>query len=61
MNKQRAIPTANVIEVVRCKDCINKRKQRNVVYCNRHGGEIFDDDYCSYGERKEQNNESDSM
>ena len=61
MNK---IPTADVVEVVRCKDCkhleiINSRE----IYakCKATGLEFkpFDIDtcehYCSYGERREEN------
>lgn len=47
-------PTADSAEAVRCKYC----KKRNTDACrmihghgmNRH---VFDDDFCSYGERKE--------
>ena len=56
------IPSADVVEVVRCKDC--KWCKQN----NSHGYEweecekinmiglshdVVDDDYCSYGERKD--------
>lgn len=47
-------PTADVVEVVRCKDC----KNRNGFFCpiekesaTAHWFE--DEDYCSFGERKE--------
>lgn len=44
---------ADVVEVVRCRDC---------VYCNEHhnvchygvGKDVKPDHYCSYGERKEE-------
>lgn len=47
-------PTADVVEVVRCKDCIHYQKG----VCNHFGyytyaPEVDDDDFCNYGERKE--------
>lgn len=54
------IPAADVAPVVRCRDC---RKRRKDGYCtkfiqNISGGDSAwympqDDDFCSYGERKE--------
>ena len=58
------VPTADVVEVVRCKDCkhsyINSfSAQSGVALCkfwsNRAEGNnlvVQQDDYCSYGERK---------
>lgn len=46
------IPSADVVEVVRCKDCKHKYIDENGTYqCpfGLTGGEMF---YCSYGERK---------
>lgn len=45
-------PSVDVVEVVRCKDC-KKRNTRmcmmnNIVGMNK---DLFDDDYCSYGEK----------
>lgn len=50
-------PSADVVEVVRCKNCkFNKGHNKCL---NEHS--IIDipkdDDYCSYGKRKEQENE----
>ena len=46
-------PRADVVEVVRCKDC----KYWNYEYCTqsklKKPLETNADDYCSYGERKE--------
>lgn len=47
-------PTADVVEVVRCKDC----KNRNSFFCpiEKESGTAHwfeDEDYCSFGERKE--------
>lgn len=52
-----SIPTADVVEVVRCKDCIfyfppfcNRPKNKP---CQTHA--IMPNDFCSYGERREGN------
>lgn len=50
-------PTADVVEVVRCRDC--KRRQIDNfgrIVCVRQGQMIAieDNDFCSYGESKEQ-------
>ena len=47
-------PTADVVEVVRCKDC----KYYNAIDADRlseceKGFETYGNDYCSYGERKD--------
>lgn len=46
-------PTVDAVEVVRCRDC----NKRNGDYCHRyHDGYsafIHQDDFCSYGERRE--------
>ena len=55
------LPTADVVEVVRCCDCEHKQENpdtNNTCYltCNlKYGlkGTIDPTDYCSYGERKE--------
>ena len=59
----RTFPTADVVEVVRCKDCIHYiSPDRGYPYCSMFSnvgeGEYFsvsDDHYCSCGERREQN------
>ena len=51
------IPAADVVEVVRCKDC--KRWWRHTWgsgdfgRCKRYGSTMRFDDFCSYGERKD--------
>ena len=46
-------PTADVIEVVRCKDCKHYCKWQ--MKCDRlHLVPIADNHYCSYGERREE-------
>lgn len=54
------MPDADVQEVVRCKDCKYLKYDRDFTtgrYCslrNVNGGKYCkDDDFCSYGERKE--------
>ena len=49
-------PTADVVEVVRCSECVNGKKavinDKGFKICPASGMEITDNDYCSYGERK---------
>ena len=42
--------------LVRCKDCGLCTYLQNIagLSCVHHGGIVLPDDYCSYGERKEQ-------
>lgn len=61
--KLRRLPSADVVEVVRCKYCKYSRvadmdDQEDGYLCSLlRGHEFFSYDYCSYGERKEQDNE----
>lgn len=58
INQVKEQPTANAVEVVRCKDC---RHWGGVIFgnlCRRFSGscmrnETRADDFCSYGELKE--------
>lgn len=48
-------PAADVVAVVRCKDCVHYQNGA----CNHFGyytyaPDVDEDDFCSYGERKEQ-------
>ena len=51
--------TVDAVEVVRCKDCLNSwvipKEMRNVgeYRCEFWYAEMYGDDYCSYGERRE--------
>lgn len=45
-----AQPTADVAEVVRCKDCRHRKKN---TYCLHNMRYEDDNGFCSYGERKE--------
>ena len=55
IDKVEEAPTADVVEVVRCKDC----KHYIAYYCTRdikgrtNMFYMTENDYCSYGERKE--------
>lgn len=50
-----AIPAADVVEVVRCKDCKHRiyDKERDIYYCEMYYGlgSVRDNNYCSFGER----------
>lgn len=52
-------PTIDAVSVVRCKDCsywkVAKVNAKGFLICPASGMEITEDDYCSYGERKEAN------
>lgn len=50
------LPTADVVEVVRCKDCVHRDPEDRKCehYMNNNIFIRQDNDYCSYGERKKQ-------
>lgn len=48
------IPSADVVEVVRCKDC--KEFQANHHWCGFLKTDIDPDGFCSYGERRSDKN-----
>lgn len=52
-------PTADVVEVVRCKDCKHRSTDDFYsFYCRRDDVECKDDDFCSYGVKKNDFKES---
>ena len=55
------IPTADVVEVVRCKDCkFYEIGKSYTPYCNNVMNlfeEMNPNDFCSYGERKDDKND----
>ena len=51
--KHFEIPTANVVKVVRCKDCEHLSGKDGDRYCYLDGRGITEEDYCSKGERNE--------
>lgn len=50
----RSIPAADVVEVVRCKDCINRTKSGMCIQWSRYGKIVntSDYDFCSYGVKR---------
>ena len=49
-DKIKKIPTADVVEVVRCKDCNNSAEVAcDVMYCCYFNKNVEEDDYCSNG------------
>ncbi len=42
-------------KIIRCKDCREFRRyiDTDITFCDRTEVEVKDDDFCSYGERKE--------
>ena len=55
-----SIPAADVVEVVRCKEC--KHRNPENAHCDHPMGTTLPvarkpDDFCSYGERKENNHD----
>ncbi len=54
-------PTADAVEVVRCKDCVFHKKdsRRDFWFCERprmSPQEVSPKDFCSYGRRKNDHN-----
>jgi len=48
------LPPADVVPVVRCRDCKHWKEDGNYSYCSVHDDYIMGaDEFCSYGERKE--------
>ena len=50
------VPTADMVEVVRCKDCRIATEDIMIdgwFYCNNNNQTHKPDHFCSYGERKE--------
>lgn len=49
--------TVDAVPVVRCRDCVNvqsaKINKNGFLVCQASGLEITDDDFCSYGERRD--------
>ena len=49
------MPTVDAVEVVRCKDCKMRCPESVCIakHCTLSGIPVDDDDFCSYGERRE--------
>ena len=52
-----AIPAADVVEVVRCKDC--KHRGTNDCALDTYLYDVVEDGFCSYGERRDNDGETD--
>ena len=54
------VPAADVVNVVRCRDCDSAECSGVMIYCLLHGCYMRDNDFCNYGERKDgERNEAD--
>ena len=59
-----AAPTVDAVEVVRCKDCKQWRRNSGIAespngHCFCHDIETNGHDFCSYGERKDNEKQTD--
>lgn len=60
LKDDKRIPVSDVVEVVRCKDCKYAKKSKDVLgipdyECLKTDITCLDaDDFCSYGERKDE-------
>lgn len=57
-NAVSALPAADVVEVVRCRECRHRHTRDCAMYyeCSQCGGQwdwTTEDGFCSYGERKD--------
>ena len=51
-------PTIDAVPVVRCRECIYAtRPGDNIVHCDNFERDMMPDDFCSVGERKEDEHE----
>ena len=54
----RKVPAADVVAVVRCRDCKHHQREqdpchgRTEHYCKKLSAEVYKDFFCSYGERR---------
>lgn len=47
-------PAADVVPVVRCRECIYRKNERkDILFCDNFERDMLPDDFCSVGERKE--------
>ena len=53
MNWLDDAPTADVVEVVRYKDCIHGKEYPMRMICRRFGRDTTENGFCSYGERRD--------
>ena len=60
VDKVENFPAAGVVAVTRCEDCEHYARWsdgRAMNYCDRLECKMFDNDFCSYGEPKDNSNE----
>ena len=52
-NVIKSLPSADVVEVIRCRDCKHYDLAKNGINgnCRRQYATFYADDFCSYGER----------
>lgn len=51
----RDVPTADVVPVVRCKDCENAQNEcGGMIICRVYKHIMWLQDFCSYGKRKDE-------
>lgn len=53
VSKIKEIPEADVVEVVRCKDCLSWKKDAYGGVCDRYGVRLDGDWFCAGGEKRE--------
>ena len=49
----KMMPTVDAVEVIRCRDCKHHHYQNGIPYCDKYYWGWKDDDFCSYGVRKD--------
>ena len=52
-------PTVDAVTVVRCKDCTYYEESHEGAFCSSTGAGMPEDGYCSDGERRDEDNETD--
>ena len=58
LSDEKLLPSADVVEVVRCKDCKYRENRETWFACTYWNADPYeqptvnDNDFCSYGERK---------
>ncbi len=49
IDRIKQAPTADVEEVIRCKECCNSTQCDEVLYCTYFNKNVEEDDFCSQG------------
>ena len=51
----REIPLVDAVPVVRCRECVNAcNPVKDLVYCNIFDRDMMPNDFCSHGQKKEE-------